>query len=680
MDTQYTVAVETVKGGELARGSLYRAATHPNGLVSFVEGGAQTAYDIFQHGLHQSRNQPCLGKRQSGKPDGYVWWTYGEVENMSKMIGSAILHRGLIKTQKFPEEKYVPAQKLDILGIVSKNRVEWFVTEQAANYYNFTLVPLYNTLGEEAINHILAKTKMTCLAASETDLVVIMELLRGAGSKRNDCISSAIVFDSPTSSTERLAKELGIELHFWVDLMDHAKTSGIFKPRLPNPENVQTICFTSGTTGIPKGVIITHKMFASMINAAHVGPLMPGASIHLGPNDLHISYLPLAHVFERAIACLMWYAGAKIAIYGGEPKDLMDDIKAARPTIFVSVPRLYMRIFDKIMASVQSSSRVAQYAFRKALDSKLADLKATGDHSHFVWDHTVFSKARALMGGRLRYMLSGGAALEQEIQEKLGVIFGVDFLEGYGATEAMGASFIRRANETVYGHIGGPLPSLEMVLEQVPDMPQYDPLSASEPGGHLLIRGPQVMPGYFMDSQATADAFTEDGFYRSGDVAIRLGDGGRLKIVDRAKNLFKLSQGEYIAPERLELIFGQAPLVSQIFVHGDDKHNSLVAIICVDDEVLNLWLKQGNRSDLQRMSTEKLKASQNSALKEEIKRQLDEQAHTAKLAGFERIKDFFLWESQFSPDNNLLTPTLKMKRGLVMKQFTRQIEELLASA
>lgn len=681
METNYTVAVPASarnEAGKPQRSPIYRTATHPNGLLCFLEeGGVKTAYDIFQKGLRISRHRPCLGKRQHGKGEGYIWWTYAEIETMSQMLGSGIIHNRLIKTQKFPEEEYGPAQSLDMIGIMCKNRLEWFVTEQAANYYSFTLVPLYNTLGEEAIRHILSKTQLTCLAASEPDLVCILRLLSET-EKRTDSISSAIVFECPSESTEQLAKELGIQLHYWVDLMDVSKKAGVVKSRLPTPETVQTICFTSGTTGIPKGVLITHKMFAAMINTAEVGPLAPGESIKLTHDDMHISYLPLAHVLERAIVCLMWNCGAKIAIYGGEAKDLMDDIKAARPTVFVSVPRLFMRIYDKIMASVKQSSRVGQYAFNVALESKCKELINTGRHTHSLWDRTVFSKARALMGGRLRYMLSGGAALEHDIQEKLSVIFAVDFLEGYGATEALGAIFIRRAGERVYGHIGGPLPSIELSLEAVPDMPHYNPLSKEEPGGQLLLRGPQVMPGYFLDKNATREAFTEDGWFKTGDIAIRLNDGGRIKIVDRVKNLFKMSQGEYVAPERLELLYGQAPLISQIFVHGDDKHNSLAAIICIDDDVLKHWaktnlgIKQADRDKLERLKEDK-------ALIAAVRQQLDEQANEAKLTGFERIKAFKIWSGQFTPDNNMLTPTLKIKRNMVMKEFSDDLANLLKS-
>eukprot|EP01053_Blabericola_migrator_P003632 Blabericola_migrator_1__3631@NODE_2087_length_3294_cov_232_696932_g1324_i0_p1_GENE_NODE_2087_length_3294_cov_232_696932_g1324_i0NODE_2087_length_3294_cov_232_696932_g1324_i0_p1_ORF_typecomplete_len684_score137_69AMPbinding/PF00501_28/2e79_NODE_2087_length_3294_cov_232_696932_g1324_i04442495 len=666
--------------GECKRSFVYRAASHPNGLVETLadeDCNVETAYDIFQRGLRISKNSPCLGKRQKAKgaKEGYAWWTYGEIDTMAQMLGSGIIHGNLVKTCEFPEERYEPARSLNVLGIISKNRLEWFITEQAANAYNLTLVPMYTTLGEEALRYVMTKTRMQCIAASEPDLVSVLRLISDAGSERFDFLKSVILFDTPAESTEQMCKQLGIGIHYWLDVMDTAKKLGVVPPMKPSPAQVQTICYTSGTTGIPKGVLITHKMFGALMNSVAVGPLGPGERLQIGPEDVHISYLPLAHVFERAIDSILWYSGGRIAIYGGEPKELMDDIKAARPTVFVSVPRLFMRIYDKIMGSVQQSSRAAQYAFNLAVDNKLVELRRSGRVKHGFWDATVFSRARKLMGSRLRYMLSGGAALEKDVQEKLSVVFSVEFLEGYGATEGLGAMFISRAGENVFGHIGGPLPSTEFALESVSHMPQYNPLSSIEPAGQLVLRGPQVMPGYFLDPVATKEAFTSDGFLRTGDIAIRLSDCGRMKIIDRVKNLFKLSQGEYVAPERLELIYSQAPLVSQLFIHGDDKHNGLVAIVCVDNEALELWQKEAGQG-FKDVSLDKLKHEP--TLMAEIKKQLMAEADKNKLTGFEKLNHIYIWDKQFSPENSLLTPTLKLKRNVALQEFASQIQTLLA--
>lgn len=273
-----------------------------------VDGGIDSGYDIFQRGCRTSRAKPCFGKRKvmvlnnQTKLGEYEWWTYGEIEAMSQMLGSGILYKNIAPVTEYPNSTYKPAQFLRVIGIISKNRLEWFVTEQAANAYNFTLVPLYDTLGEEAVLHMLELTAMRCVATSSEAALSLLKTLSSQES-RNDCVESLILFDHLPAETEAMAIRLGIATYNWMDLMNHAKDMGVKPLNLPLREHVSTICFTSGSTGVPKGAMITHGAMASCVCATIRGPLT-NKSLILSPDDLYVSYLPLAHILERFMIIL----------------------------------------------------------------------------------------------------------------------------------------------------------------------------------------------------------------------------------------------------------------------------------------------------------------------------------------------------------------------------------------
>lgn len=305
-----------------------------------------------------------------------------------------------------------------------------------------------------------------------------------------------------------------------------------------------------------------------------------------------------------------------------------------------------------------------------ALETKLDNLRRKGEVTHRIWDKLVFNKIRGLMGSRLRFMLCGGAPLDVAIQERMAVLFCCPILEGYGLTETMGATFVRRPEDLVYGHVGAPMPSVEFIIESVPEMGYK--ASDDPPSGQLLVRGPQVTAGYFMRPDADEEAITKDGWFLTGDIVVRLNEGGRIKIIDRKKNMFKLSQGEYIAAERIEGIYCQAPLISQILVTGNSNEDFPVAVICLDEEELDRWVLNNSLKDL---SPEKLK--NHPALKEEIRHQLDEQTERHHVTGFEKVKKFIIEiQDPFTAENDLLTPTFKLKRHLIIKKYKADIDLL----
>lgn len=652
---------------------ILRAATHPDALVeTFRDEACATSWDLFQRGKRvDDGRRLCLGHREPSAKDGtvsahYTWMTYREVEASALAIGTTLLRSGHVDPIEYDDEVYTPAQKLRLLGVFSKNRVEWFVCEQAANAYAISLVPLYDTLGNDALAYILERTRMRIVACSLECLVL---LISGIEATRH--VRSILMFLYPH---ETMPKDLldrcraaGVtEILYYNHILKTMSTDSLMSPCPGGPDDINTVCFTSGTTGRPKGVFLTHRNMVSCVAGLVRGPI--AQDFDLNSNDITISYLPLAHVLERAVCNTVLAIGAAIGVYSGDTMKLLDDVRCLNPTIFVSVPRLYNRINDAITHGVTEKSALARFLFARGRTTKLANLRHNATTSNRVWDSLVFNKTKHLMGTRLRYMISGGAPLDALVQEHIKILFCSPLMEGYGLTETIGPAFLANPLDPVAGHIGGPIPCVEFRLQSVPEI-CYN-VDDVPPRGELLIRGHSVTPGYFRDAGETELALDPDGWFHTGDIALLL-PGGSVKIIDRKKNIFKLSQGEYVAPEKVEAVYVQAPLVSQIFVFGYSDKNSLVAIVVPDQPSLEAYAKKNGKSKLSFSALCKMPDIKTAILKD-----MEVTAQGAQLKGFEKVKDIYVEEQPFTVENNLLTPTLKIRRHEAKKMYEKEIDSM----
>lgn len=455
------------------------------------------------------------------------------------------------------------------------------------------------------------------------------------------------------------------------------------KDLAPTPEIISTICFTSGTTGDPKGVVLSHGTFISALS----GFLDTPNFVDLRSGDVHLSYLPLAHIFERIVEAAIYQRGGAVGFYSGNIKKLMDDIKAVRPTIFISVPRLYNRIYDKLTQGVKAKGGIAQLLFDLGLSSKSYYLKEEngGHFTHSFYD-LIFNKLKAKLGfDRVRFMASGAAPLSPHVLSFLRAVFGVPVLEGYGQTENCASATFPLPADTTVGHVGGCGLATEMMLVSIPEMGYLTTDTvhgkneeAGEEGipclgrGEICTRGPAIMDRYFMNPKKTKEAIDKDGWLHSGDIGIWL-PGGKLRIFDRKKNIFKLAQGEYVAPEKLENIYLKSPFISQMFVYGNSMHASLCAVIHPDYEYIKgHWKKNSSSKSLEDLCDSK-------ELKEKIKEELKELHSKEKLHGFERIRYFYLSPEEATLDNGLLTPTSKVKRKAMQERYQKEIDEMYAN-
>lgn len=592
----------------------------------------------------------------------YQWLTYKEIHDMVEPLSKSFIQNELFSIAEELDEKH------RMMGIFAKNCVEWIVTDLACAMGNITSVTLYDTLGPESTEYIINQCglKTICLTSDK-----IKELVGLVAKGKVSTIKHFVVFDEPSEEIVNLCKENDIEVHILKSLVEDGKS---LETKLPNPhrDSIYTICYTSGTTGDPKGVMLSH------INLICPGTALIKVKIDLFPQDTHLSYLPLAHVLERVVVVTLMGRGAKIGFFQGDILKLKDDLETLKPTIFVSVPRLFNRFYDGMMSKLQAVTGMKKSLADFAIKQKLAKLERSGDPTHMVYDKLVFDKFKDALGGNVRMMITGSAPISKDVINFLKVAFCCPFYEGYGQTETAGGSCVTFSEDGEAGHVGGVLPQHELKLVDVPEM-DYHSTDVDEngnpyPRGEICFKGHSNFLGYFKLPDKTAETIDKDGWIHTGDVGAILPNGA-LKIIDRKKNIFKLSQGEYIAPEKLENSYSKIDIVKQIFIYGDSLQSNLVAILVPDDpEVITVATEKG-------LDTSNLDEFYKSKEWQEI---VDERFNTCKkengFTGLEIPKKYHFTREEFTLENNLLTPTMKLKRNDAKIKYINEIKEMYDGA
>ena len=347
----------------------------------------------------------------------------------------------------------------------------------------------------------------------------------------------------------------------------------------------------------------------------------------------------------------------KVGFFGGDVTKLTDDCSVLKPTVFPSVPRLYNRIYGKIQDKFKAATGCKGILVNSATGSKLASLKETGGFSHCFFDALVFKKVRAMLGGCVKLMVTGSAPIHSDVLDFLKVCFCCDICEGYGMTETSGGSFVTFPGDPNTGVVGGPVQNVKIRLKDIPEM-GYTSNDKPNPRGEICFWGPSVMSGYFKNPEKTAEAF-HDGWLLSGDVGM-VYPNGAVKIIDRAKNIFKLSQGEYIAPEKLEGVYVQSEWVLQSWIYGDSLKDFIVAVVVVDPERLAIYAKSVGK-EVNDNLLEECRAA--------IMTDFNTLAAKNKFNSLEKPKWLILRREPFSIENEILTPTMKIKRNIAKKVF-----------
>ena len=544
-------------------------------------------------------------------------------------------------------------KKGDRVAIISENRPEWSFVDLAILSLQAVNVPIYTTQSVEQVRYILED--------SGSKLLVI------SGRKIWQHIEAAV------SSVERLEKLIFFDVEGMPEGQSRAITladveaggveyrsvdSEVFEDSLAAIESgdLATIIYTSGTTGEPKGVMLTHQNFVSNIVAISRG-------LPIRSTDRSLAVLPLSHIFERTVFYVLCANGVSIH-YCASFDQIASHLQEVKPTIMTAVPRLFEQVYHKIVKKGKAAGGWKTKLFDWALEigqdywsakDNQRTISTSLKAKHAIANKMVFSKWRAGVGGSLRFFVSGGAPLSKKLSYAFWAA-GVPILQGYGMTEAC-VTCANRPDDNKVGSIGKPFEGIEMKI--------------AEGDGEVLIRGPNVMKGYFNNPDSTALAIDVDGYYHTGDVGY-VDPDGHFYITDRLKDLFKLSNGKYVAPLQVESLLKQSPLVSQAIVVGSGR-KQVGALIVPDWDALKGEMKaRGYAIDATR---EELSEDPHF-----IKRvQQDAVDLSRELSDYERVKRVYLLPREFSIDKGEMTPTLKIKRNVIDEKYSEAIDEICGS-
>jgi long-chain acyl-CoA synthetase len=613
-------------------------------------------------------NAPVFEERIKGNDGEYTMKTkftnYGKFRSDCENLGRGFINMDLCKWHA--EYKNF---NLRFIGIYAKNSYKYFVQDMASVMFNFVSVPIYDTLGEEATIFVFENTLMEtlCLTANHFDGMIKLK-----ESGKIESLSNFIIIDDDEAWDESFrerGQQAGVNVYKWAEVIESGAKGEQRGWEVVKPDDIYCFSYTSGTTGTPKGAMLSHKNMATTIQASY-------SLLNVTKKDKHLSYLPLAHVMERIIGMSLLSMGCIVGIFAGNIRKIKEDLSVFKPTIFISVPRLYNRFYDVIKGKIAALEGFKGNLAKKAVRIKLENLKKNGEVTHWLYDKLVFKKMKAVLGGRVRFMVTGSAPLNREVADMLKICMCCSMVEGYGQTEGTGAEFGMKISDTNSGHVGGVMEHNEFKLVDVPDM-NYTNKDVDEktreptPRGEIWVRGGGIIPGYYKNDEKNAETFTEDGWLMSGDIGKIDPSQKQLVIIDRKKNIFKLSQGEYIAPEKLEGNYKTiSPLFRDIYIYGDSLKSCIIAIVTIEKENQRALANEMNVCN----DVEDSQLISHPDYIDGLKKLFKAKAKEVKFNGLEIPKGFVINETPFE-ELGLLTTSFKMKRKPIADYFMDRLNE-----
>jgi long-chain acyl-CoA synthetase len=586
-------------------------------------------------GISQHNKADALNHKREGR------WVRIPAEEFIERVRAVAL--GLIELGIKPGDR---------VALLSENRPDWSIVDLAILSVGAINVPIYTTQAVEQVRYIMEDSGARLLFVSGRKVFKHAKPgLEGLGS-----LERIIFFDAEAAKDFDSAGTLH-------ELEDEGRKLGAREPEAfdqraasVRPDDLATIIYTSGTTGEPKGVMLSHRSFVS--NVLSISRTLPIYS-----TDIALSVLPLSHIFERTVFYVFCYTGVSVH-YSASFDQVGEHLREVRPTIMTAVPRLFEKVYHKIIKRGMSEKGWKRKVFEDAMRTGLryAELRDKGKRvplslkfKQAISDRLVFSKWREGVGGRLRYFVSGGAALSPALSYSF-LAANIPVLQGYGMTETCIVS-ANRPDENVVGSVGLVFPGIEVKIAG---------------DGEIMVRGDNIMRGYYGRPEETSEVL-KDGWFATGDVG-RMDERGHLYITDRKKDLFKLSNGKYVAPQLVESLIKQSEFVSQVVVIGAGRKQP-AALIVPDWEALGQAMKEEAGAEPPRTRAELSRAP--TAIKI-VQREVVQL--TTELADYERVRRIALLPEEFTIDGGELTPTLKVKRRVVDEKYRALIDELYGGA
>ena len=635
--------------------------------VEYFQNKSLISYNIEQ--MKKYKDRPCLGRRlkvgvnEKGEPiyeKKYTYFSSIEVYHMCLNF-SKNLHE---KRKELIHRDSYNNIDFDLIGIFAKNCTEWVVADLGCQMDTITTATLYATLGPNAFKFICEQTQIKTVLVSP-DLVKMLCEFKKKFTLNN--LTNAILFDLTTNcDSDKVLQELekaGFTAYsFTKDFLKENNNIKETDLKISQPDTIMTVCYTSGTTGNPKGVMLSQRNLIAVLET-----VIDGGSI---PVD---SFLPLAHIFERMVISGFMGIGAKVGFISGSVRTtLMEDIKYFGPTLLFTVPKVLLTIRNKVIEGFDKLSGWKKKLAYTAYHTKLDNYKKYGIVTHAIYDMLVFKKIREMFGNRIKVVLCASAPLRKELADDFKVFLSVPVVEGLGMTELSGSPFCTNYNDYTNFTAGGVNWGARMLLKSVPDL-GYTINDVIEgincPAGEMCLKGPVVFHGYYKNDEENKKCFDEEGYFHTGDVGrLYPNYGNGLKIVDRVKEIFKLSQGEYIIPAKLESVYTKSIYVQQLMIYGNPTKNNIIAIVIPDKkkcaEALNISI-----DDL-------VKDTENKKLHELIINDFNKLAIDAEFNGLEKVKYILVDFDEFTNNNNCLTPTMKIIRKNVEIKFKERIDKL----
>ncbi len=568
------------------------------------------------------------------KPGGAKAWvtlTYGEVADQVKQVSLGLRALGV--------------ERGDRVALLSENRPEWVIFDLATQAAGGVTVPVYPTLPASQVAHILADSGAKAVVVS--DAKQMAKVLASPAETPN--LSVFVTLDAAA------AKDGGLSMPSLIDAGASASFDETYEARRDSVrhDDLMSLVYTSGTTGSPKGAMLSHGNMAAALDGANAK--FPDFT---PPNDIFLSFLPLSHVFERVTYYLALTQGAQ-TVYNDSIFKLLDNMAELHPTIMQCVPRVFESIQERVFDGIEKLPERRKNLTKRALEiggivAKRRNAGKTVSPLLFglftFYDALVLSKIRARFGSKVKFLVSGGAPLNPATATFF-LAIGIPILEGWGLTETTAAAAANPRGRVKIGTVG-------------PHLAGVDVKTAED--GEILVKGPTVMRGYWNLPDATAEAIDAAGWFHTGDIG-EIDSQGYLKITDRKKDILVLASGKKVAPQPIENRLKTSPLIAEVVLLGDNS-GAVGALVVPNYDLLKTWAKEQGR-DLKK--PEELAADPDA--RKYVKREID--TLSKDLADFEKIKRIALLPHPFTQDSGELTPTLKVKRRVVAEKYGRLLEK-----